>query len=111
MIASSYKLRSRKGRRTSLFFFREGAFDFKIRAIARGELLSTRLPSQLIAKIKLGEHSQESSHGLVIPNCVADTWLWCVVDCISDNLLFRSVIKTRDKTVMARRRVIKSNSR
>ena len=33
-------------------------FDFKIRGIARGVLLNTRLPSQLIAKIKLGEHSR-----------------------------------------------------
>ena len=34
-------------------------FDFKIRAIARGVLLNTRLPSQLIAGIKLGEHSRD----------------------------------------------------
>jgi len=47
----------------SIFIFRKSVrcyFDFKIRAIARGVLLNTRLPSQLIAKIKLGEHSSGS---------------------------------------------------
>ena len=45
------------------FFFFFGLFDFKIRAIAIGVLLNTRLPSQLIAKSKLGEHSRDLTDG------------------------------------------------